>query len=494
MKELSYYIDKTQEVGFVEKIIHSLAYLSGLPQAKPYEIVVFEDGGLGQIIALNPEYVEVLLLSNSKLRVGTKAARTDTFLEIGVGDGLLGRVFDPLGKPLGTKGGFIRGLIPRPLITIPLGIKYRKNIDKPFETGITLVDLTIPLGKGQRELVIGDRKSGKTLFLQQVVVSAARQGMVCIYASIAKRWFDTQKTIDFFQKNGVSKNIIVVAAGPADAAGKIFLTPYTAMTYAEYFRDKGMDVLLILDDMTAHAKYYREIMLSAKRFPGRSSYPGDIFFIHSRVLERGGNFTKGSITVLPVAETTFRDISGYIQTNLMSMTDGHIFFDGDLSNQGRRPAINQLLSVTRVGLQAQTPLVRDINRQLSRFIVFYEKMRQYMHFGSELSIETQKTLILGERMVAFFDQSSEVVIPLNINIILLAGLWGGFWKETDPNLMKKEMQALITNYETNTQFKGLINNLVADSKELEELVIKIKENEAALLGKSRIGLEQGGVQ
>jgi len=494
MKELTYYVDKTQEVGYVEKIFHSLAYISGLPKAKPYEIVVFENGGLGQIIALNPEYVEVLLLSNAKIKVGTKAARTDTFLEIGVGDGLLGRVVDSLGKPLGTKGGFIRDLIPRSLITIPLGIRYRKNIDQPFETGVALVDLTIPLGKGQRELVIGDRKSGKTLFLQQVIVSAARQGMVCIYASIAKRWFDTQKTINYFSKNGVGKNVIVVAAGPADSAGKIFLTPYTAMTYAEFFRDKGMDVLLILDDMTAHAKYYREIMLSAKRFPGRSSYPGDIFFVHSRVLERGGNFTKGSITVLPVAETTFRDISGYIQTNLMSMTDGHIFFDGDLYNQGRRPAVNQLLSVTRVGLQAQTPLVRDINRQLSRFIVYYEKMRQFMHFGSELSIETQRTLALGERIVAFFDQSSEVVIPLNINIVLVAGLWGGFWKETDPTIMKKEMQAIIASYESNTQFKGLINNLVADAKELEGIVLKIRENEAVILGKSRVGLEQGGIQ
>ena len=480
MKDLSYYLEKAQEIGFVEQIIHSVIYASGLPKVRPYELVVFEGGQVGQVISLSEDLVEILLLSKVNVRVGEKVARTETYLTVGVGEALLGKTVDALGNLISGRTPKT-ALSQRPLVTTPLGIGYRKNIDKSFETGVSIVDLAIPLGKGQRELVIGDRKSGKTLFLQQVVLAQAAKGTICIYASIAKRWFDTVSTAQFFRNYGVEKQVIMVVSGPAEAPGLVFMTPYTAMTIAEYFRDQGKDVLVVLDDMTAHAKYYREITLAARRFPGRSSYPGDIFFVHSRVLERAGNFVKGSITCLPVAETVFRDFSGYIQTNLMSMTDGHIFFDGDLFNQGRRPAINEFLSVTRVGLQAQTPLVRDINREITRFMLYFDKLRQYMHFGSELSQETRRAIALGERIVAFFDQAPDMIIPLNVSTIILAALWAGFWKEVDLTIMKNQMNSLLAYYLKDQNYQKKIEKMIAASNSLSALSALLKDQEKVIL-------------
>jgi len=483
MKDFSDYLEATGEVGTVEEVLPCIVYVAGLPTCRPYEVVMFESGEIGQVISMNPKYVEVLLLSKASIKGGTRVTRTDRKMEVLVSDSILGRVVDPLGKAIIGSPIPHAKAEPRPLFTTPGGIGERKNISEPLETGVCIVDLAIPLGKGQRELVIGDRKSGKTLFLQQAVLAHALRGGICIYASIAKRWSDTQSTLAFFKKFGVDKKIVMVVAGPADTPGLIFLSPYTALTYAEYFRDKGQDVLLILDDMTTHAKYYREITLSARRFPGRGSYPGDIFFVHSRILERAGKFIKGSISCLPVAETTFRDFSGYIQTNLMSMTDGHIFFDGDLFARGRRPAVNTFLSVTRVGLQTQTNLVREINRELSKFLVVYEKLRQYMHFGSELSQETRRTLSVGERITSFFEQTGETIIPLNINILLLGGVWAGFWRDKEIHLMKREMYQIVDLYIRNSNYRSMVDKFIGSTETFAELIFNLKEDETILFGK-----------
>lgn len=491
MRDLTYYLEKAQEIGFVKEVIQAIVYASGLPKIRPYELVVFEGGQVGQAISLTENVVEILLLSKSDVRVGEKVARTETYLTVGVGEALLGRTLDALGNPLSGRVAKAN-LSPRPLVTTPLGIGYRKNIDRAFETGVTIVDLAIPLGIGQRQLVIGDRKSGKTLFLQQTVLTQALKGTICIYACIGKRWFDVQKTAQYFRSWGVEKKVIIVASGPAEAAGLVFMTPYTAITIAEYFRDQGKDVLVVLDDMTAHAKYYREITLAAKRFPGRGSYPGDMFFVHSRVLERAGNFVKGSITCLPVAETLFGNFTGYIQTNLMSMTDGHIFFDGGLFNQGRRPAINEFLSVTRVGLQAQSALVRDINRELTRFMVYFEKMREYMHFGSELSQETRRAISLGERIVAFFDQTPDVIIPFEASVVLFAAIWAGFWKESDIPTMKAEIQMIVESYLENQNYRTKIHNLIGGSNSLSDMAAKLKESESLIFEGTGISHSKGG--
>jgi F-type H+-transporting ATPase subunit alpha len=484
MKDFSDYLEATGEVGTVEQVLPSICYVVGLPTCRPYEVVMFESGEIGQVISMNPQYVEVLLLSKASIKGGTRVTRTDRKMEVMVSDAILGRVVDPLGKTIIGSPMPRTKAEPRLLFTTPGGIGGRRNVSEPLETGVGIVDLTVPLGRGQRELVIGDRKSGKTLFLQQAVLTQALKGGICIYASIAKRWSDTQTTLSFFKKFGVEKKVVTVVAGPADTPGLIFLAPYTALTYAEYFRDKGQDVLLVLDDMTTHAKYYREITLSARRFPGRGSYPGDIFYVHSRILERAGKFAKGSISCLPVAETTFRDFSGYIQTNLMSMTDGHIFFDGDLFARGRRPAINTFLSVTRVGLQTQTNLVREINRELSKFLVIYEKLSQYMHFGSELSQDTKRTLSVGERITSFFEQSGDAIIPLNVNILLLGGVWAGLWRNTEIPQMKKEMYQRIDLYIRDSRYRGAVDKFIEATETFSELIFNLKEDNTILFGKA----------
>lgn len=464
------YLDTVGEIGYVAEITHSIVYVSGIPHVRPTELVLFETGEIGQVLSLGQDLAEILVLTPSTLRVGTRVARTAEPFTVPLHNNLLGRTITPLGTILGSAQSLSGSVERRPIDTPPMGIVGRADVKESFETGVSIVDLVVPLGKGQRELVIGDRKTGKTAFLMQMLQNQARKGVICVYAAIAKRQLEIKKFVDWINDQGISKNIVTVVSGSGDPAGLVYLTPYTAMTVAEFFRDQGKDVLIILDDLTAHAKYYREITLLARRFPGRSSYPGDIFYTHSRLMERAGNFDKGSITCLPVAESVMGDLSGYIQTNIMSMTDGHIFFDVDLFNRGRRPAVNTFLSVTRVGLQAQSPLLRDINRQLTAFLSKLERMRQFMHFGAEVSRSVQETLKLGEKVQAFFSQSQDVSIPVNISVYILGILWSGAWNELGVSEVHEKSEQLISSYKDNTEFREKIDALVLGSPSFKELI------------------------
>lgn len=479
MEDFSFYLEKIQEIGFVEEVIHSIVSVSGLPRAHPYEVVVFESGEIGFVMSMNKEYVEIVLLSEAKIKAGCQVVRTGEFLKISLEEEILGCALNPLGSPFGSSKsirGDVKGQM-RPIDIAPEPIMARESVKNPLETGVTLVDLVVPLAKGQRELVIGDRKTGKTQFLLQTILCQAKKGIVCIYAVIGQRHFDFKKLEEFFAAKGVSENTVIVATSSSDPPGLVFLTPYTAMTIAEYFRDKDRDVLVILDDMTTHANYYRQISLLVKRFPGRSSYPGDMFYAHSRIMERAGKFKKGSITCFPVATTVLGDLSGYLQTNLMAMTDGHIFFDIDLYNQGRRPAVNPFLSVTRVGHMAQTPLQRDISRELSSFLVVHERMKQYMHFGAEVSENVRKILSLGERINAFFNQPLHVIMPASLNSLLLAGLWTGLWKETEVGQMKREMEQIILGYDTDGEFKKRVDEFISSFGTFGDLVNSLRQHD-----------------
>jgi F-type H+-transporting ATPase subunit alpha len=474
MKNFDYYLGKLGEIGFVEEVVHSIVTVSGLPEAHPEEVVIFESGDVGQILSINEDSLEVLILSKTQISVGSKVVRTGGLLQVPVGNEFLGRIIDSLGNPI-DKGKAIKGTY-SPIDTQPHGIVGRKQIDRPLETGVTAVDLVVPLAKGQRELVIGDRKTGKTQFLLQSFLNQARKGTICIYAVIGQRQIDIKKHYEFILANKIQANSMIIATSASDPSGLIFLTPYTAMTYAEFFRDKGLDVLLVLDDMTSHARYYREISLLAKRFPGRGSYPGDIFYSQARLLERAGNFKTGSITCLPVAESVLGDLSGYIQTNLMAMTDGHIFFDIDLYNKGKRPSVSPYLSVTRVGHQAQTSLQKDLSRQLSSFLVSYDRMQQFMHFGAEVGESVKRILDLGKKVDLLFSQVENTTIPVNANIVILAGLWAGVWNETEVNILKKEMEQVILNYQTNAGYKKQVDSIISTSKQFSDLVNAIRQN------------------
>jgi len=486
MKDFNSFLKTTGEVGYVDEISHSIVYASGLPGVRLHELVIFENNELGQVLSLNHQYAEILLFSKEKLNVGERVTRTGRHLEFPMGPELLGKTVDPLGRVLTGEPKTFKPAEYRALDTIPSGITTRTAVTQPLHTGVSMVDLIVPLGMGQRELVIGDRKTGKSVFLMQSVTSQAKLGNICIYCAIGKKTIDIRKVEEHFKAKAILPNTIIVAANALDTTGISYLAPYAAMSIAEYFRDQGRNVLVIMDDLTTHAKTYREISLLAKRFPGRSAYPGDIFYTHSRLLERAGNFlfkgkTPVSITCMPVAESILGDLSGYIQTNVMAITDGHIYFDSDLFDQGRRPAVSPFLSVTRVGKQTQTPLLRDINGELSSFLIKLESLREFLHFGAELSESVKRTLELGDRLINFFSQDPDSVVPINVNILIITLLWVGAWKGVENDNMKAEMEGLIAKYYQDANFRKLLDDLVASANKFADIMENVKNNQSQFI-------------
>jgi F-type H+/Na+-transporting ATPase subunit alpha len=477
-------LTQSGEVGFVSEVIGPIAYVEGIPGVHLQELVYFEDGSQGRVFSLFENRVEVLTFSNTPVKVGSKVARTGGAIKIPVGPELLGQIIDPFGNSYDNHKLFKKPTDTRVLNTAPPGISKRKTIKKYFETGVSLVDLMVPLGYGQRELVIGDRKTGKTDFLLQTIVYAAKNNLVCIYAAVGKNRIDIKRAWEYFTANGVEKNIILIASASEDPAGLNFLTPYTGMTIAEYFRDEGKDVLLVLDDLSTHAKFYREISLISKRFPGRDSYPGDMFYVHSRLLERAGNFEGKngdvSITCLPVVETLQADLSGYIQTNIMSMTDGHIYFDSGLFTAGRRPSVNPFLSVTRVGRQTQSDSARSISRELLSFLTLYDKMQNVVHFGSELTANVLTILVTGDKILQLFDQATESVVPPNVQAITLSLLWGDDFKKLEISKLIYYKNKISQQYQTDPKYKKMIDDLVLTSNSFNQILDKIRKDPAKI--------------
>ena len=421
-------LEKVGEIGFVEETTYPIAVVNGLPNAKLHEVIVFENGQKGEVFLLEREHIQVFLFSTDAPQVGSRVTRTDKFVSIGVGKGLLGSIIDPLGSPILESKLYQKPTEERLIDHATLKLQDRARIKVPFITGVTLVDMMIPLGKGQRQLVMGDRKTGKTGFLLSTIKNQVDQGAIAIYAAIGRKKSDIKKIQEFFDKENIRDKTIIIASTPFDSPSLIYITPYSAMTIAEYFRDQGQDVVIILDDLSTHAKFYREVSLLAKRFPGRDAYPGDIFYTHARLIERAGNFKHQSgrdvsITALPTVEIVEGDFTGYLATNLMGMTDGHIFFDSDAFYQGRRPAINISLSVTRVGRQTQSPVLGTINRELNSLLTLYDKMQSLSHFGAELRDAARNVLETGDMIYKFFEQSQNVALPLPVQLVFFSLLW-----------------------------------------------------------------------
>lgn len=479
MDSFETYLKKTGEVGFIQRIIGDIVYADGLPGAKPQEVVVFESGGFGQIMSLSRDTIQILTFSKHRLSTGLKVARTNSTLSVPVGRQLLGNIVNPFGEAFDSHKRISVPSEKRDVNGKLQGIAKRKTVKRNLETGVSLVDIMIPIGQGQRQLVIGDRKTGKSTFLLQTMLSYAKQGNICIYAAIGKKKIDIKRIEEFLQKNKVMDKVVMVASTPQDAPGLIFLTPYSAMTIAEYFRDQGSDVLLIFDDLSTHAKFYREISLLARRFPGRNSYPADMFYKHARLLERAGNFDVNgrevSITAIPVADALQGDLSGFIQTNIMSMTDGHIFFDNSLFYEGRRPAINKFLSVTRVGFQTQTNLKRSIARELFSTLTLYNKMQNFVHFGAELSQTTRQTLSTGLKITELFDQGIGDLIPVNVQMVLLALFWGQKIQVEDTTKMYSMRSKLVSLYQSDPAYRKAIDEMVAASNTYNELLATVED-------------------
>lgn len=464
------YLKQNNEIGEVVKTAGSVVEIEGLPGIRTGEMVFFESGQAGYASAIKSNSAEIIILSQKLVEVGARVSRSDTDLSIPVGDHLLGKTIGVLSEEA------VRGeKITRRVDVTPSGISNRKKIERQLETGVAIIDLMLPMGMGQRELIMGDRKTGKSYLLWQIIMNQVRKGNICIYAAIGKKRTDVLKVEEFLAKHQLVKNTVVVQTSSEAAAGEIFICPYTAMAIAEYFRDCGQDVLVVMDDITTHAKFYREMSLLSKKFPGRDSYPGDTFHMHSRLMERAGNFLvevkdqgqkEVAITCLPVVETIQGDITGYIQTNVMSMTDGHIFFDNDLFVKGRRPAIDPFVSVTRVGRQTQSQLAHDASRALYDVLNAYEKTQGFLRFGAELGENSRQVLAMGEKILNYFEQPEYLVVPENVQLVtlqlLLSGLWNG-----------GGLAVLAKKYIDDENFRNKIDDLVKNANKLADIDIQV---------------------
>ena len=444
MQNYKHYLEKFGEYGEVIEVRHSLVVVEGLPNLKINEMVFFENGSFGQITDISDGLCRVALLKkSSQIKSGDKVSRTDSLLMIPVGEEFLGTMIDPLGEIIFPENKKIQKAEQRSVERGIGGIDKRAKIDKQLLTGVTLVDMLLPLGNGQKELVIGDRKTGKTSFLLTTVKNQIKLGKTVIFAAIGKKKTDINKILNYFISEKILDKIIFIVSGSDDSENLIYLTPYTAMTMAEYFRDRGTDTLVVFDDLSTHAKIYRQIALNSDKFPGRESYPGDIFYLHAHLLERAGNFRMGtrtvSITCLPVAETIEGDLSGYITTNLMGITDGHIYFDLSIFTKGRRPAINLPLSVTRVGRQTQAPIYQQANHEITAFLSEYESLQNLAHFGAELSPNVKRVITRGERIIQVFDQKYSEIISSEMQLILLALAYSESFFDVDISKLKEEL-------------------------------------------------------
>ncbi|HYD35100.1 MAG TPA: hypothetical protein VD999_03475 [Vitreimonas sp.] len=474
MNHFQSYREQLSEIGYITKMVSGLVWVSDLPGIKVGEIVVLENDIHGRVLSVGEHEVKIMLLgSELEVKPGMMVARTGEGLKVFVSDHLLGKNIDSLGRllhhhgpPYHTDGEW------RVVEAEPLSLESRATSRQSLDTGVALVDLMIPLAKGQRELVIGDKKTGKSQFVLQTMLTQAHQGSICIYAGIARKPSAISAARQLVEKAGVADQCVFVTSDLGDSPGSIFLTPYTAMTLAEYFRDQGHDVLVIFDNMSAHAEYYREIALLAQEFPGKEAYPGDVFFIHSRLMERAGSFMINdhhvSITCLPIAETNEGDLAGYIQTNLMSMTDGHLFFDLDLFLAGRKPALNLLLSVTRVGRQTQTPLQHELSNKLLELVGEYQKAQGFLRFGAELSGHLKEILDRGLRLESTLDQLYPEVIDRPLAMVLAGLLWSSDWSG-------EKIETVKHLYATNKTFHSQIKILATSADNFETFIKNLRQ-------------------
>jgi F-type H+-transporting ATPase subunit alpha len=412
--------EKAQNVGIIEKNQDGVLVCSGLSRVGMGEIVTFDKGGSGLVFNLDEDSVSIIVLDENKdLREGDTVKKTGKILSVTASEELLGRVVNPLGKPLDGKAEIKKGKA-MPLERIAAGVVDREPVDTPLKTGITAIDAMIPIGRGQRELIIGDRGLGKTAIAIDTIINQKQyqagdksnkqnlKPVICIYVAIGQKEASIAQIVNKLQEAGAMDYSIVVAASSSAPAALQYLAPYGGTAIAEYFMEKGHDVLIVYDDLTKHAWAYRQISLVLRRPAGREAYPGDIFYVHSRLLERAVKLNKehggGSITALPIIETQAGDISAYIPTNVISITDGQIFLEAQLFNIGVRPAINAGNSVSRVGGAAQTGTIKSVASKMRLELAQYRNLAAFAQFGSELDAATQKQLDRGARLTEVLKQ------------------------------------------------------------------------------------------
>ena len=419
-----------KENGTVITVGDGIATVYGLRSCMANELLKFEDGSFGMAQNLEEETVSVAILSDrDTIREGSVVYRTGEALSVPVGESLLGRVVNALGAPIDGKGPAETKEI-RPIESPAPGIIQRKGVSVPLQTGIKAIDSMIPIGRGQRELIIGDRQTGKTTIAVDTIMNQKGKGVICIYVAIGQKQTSVVQIAQELEKAGAMPYTIIVCASAAESAPLQYIAPYSGCAMAEYFREKGQDVLIVYDDLSKHAVAYRALSLLIRRPPGREAFPGDVFYLHSRLLERAAcvapEYGGGSITALPIIETQAGDVSAYIPTNVISITDGQIFLETELFHSGIRPAINPGISVSRVGGAAQIKAMKKVAGELKLLYAQYRELQAFAQFGSDLDADTKNRLALGERIVEVLKQKRSRPVTVGCQVAIVYAVTRGY--------------------------------------------------------------------
>ena len=456
------------EIGEVIEVQDGVVSIIGLKEAMMGEMLIFPQGLKGQVFNLEKDRISCILFGDySLIHEGDRVFRTNRVLEIPVGDELLGRIIDPLGNPLdGKPTPDFRNR--RPIMQQAPEVIQRQPVHRPLFTGIKTIDAMIPLGKGQRELIIGDRRTGKTTIAIDTIINQKGKNVLCVYVAIGKRLSAITEMVDILKKYNALAYTTIVSTSAEDSPAFLYLAPYSGCTIAEFFMNQGQDALVIYDDLSKHAVAYRSLSLLMRRSPGRESYPGDVFYLHSRLLERSSQLSDdlggGSMSALPIVETQEGDISAYIPTNIISITDGQIYLESNLFAKGFLPPINIGLSVSRVGGEAQTPIMKKVARRLRLDLAQYFELEDFARFSSELDVITSRQLEHGKRVLELTTQTQYQPLDISLEILAVYAATQGLIDNIPLHLIKKWETAL---YQTAIQDKPDLLNELRKDKELD---------------------------
>ena len=414
---------KEDEIGYVISIGDGIAKVHGIEKCKSNELLKFANGSFGMALNLEESFVSVVMLGTDVgISEGSVVTRTGEVVSVPVGEGMIGRVVNALGQPIDGKGP-IETAEMRPIEKKAPGIIERQSVYQPLQTGIKAIDAMIPIGRGQRELIIGDRQTGKTVIATDTIINQRGKDVICIYVAIGQKNSTVAQLVETLTDNGAMDYTIVVSATASEMAPIQYIAPYSGVTMAEYFMDKGKDVLIVYDDLSKHAVAYRALSLLIRRPPGREAFPGDVFYLHSRLLERAAKMSDeyggGSITALPIIETQAGDVSAYIPTNVISITDGQIFLETELFHSGVRPAVNPGISVSRVGGSAQVKAMKKVSGTLKLLYSQYRELQSFAQFGSDLDADTKARLEQGARIVEVLKQDRNAPLSVEQQIIII---------------------------------------------------------------------------
>ncbi len=439
VEQLKARIDKFQAtvtaetVGTVLQVGDGIAKVSGLSNVKASEMLEFPNQTFGVALNLEQDSIGAILLGEyAHIKQGDKVKGTGKILSVPVGEGLIGRVVNPLGAPLDGKG-LIKASAVYPVEKIAPGVIERQSVNQPLQTGVKAIDAMIPIGRGQRELIIGDRQTGKTAIAVDTIINQKGKDVVCIYVAIGQKESKIARIVAELEKHGAMDHTVVVLAGASDPASLAYIAPFAGAAIGEYFMDNGKDALVVYDDLSKHAVAYREISLLLRRPPGREAYPGDVFYLHSRLLERAAKMNKdrggGSLTALPIIETQAGDVSAYIPTNVISITDGQIYLESDLFYQGIRPALNVGLSVSRVGSAAQIKSLKKVAGKLRLDLAQFRELAAFAQFASDLDPQTKARIELGRRITEVLKQNQYAPMPVQNQVAIIYAVTHGYLED-----------------------------------------------------------------